>query len=98
MSKLKIAIYGTGNFANKTHIPNILTVPDAEIVAASDVNEDALNSTVQEFGIHRSYADAHEMIDNEEMDVLYSIVPAFARTDVEIRAAQKGIHIFSEKP
>ena len=98
MSKLRIAIYGTGNFANKTHIPNILTVPDAEIVAASDANEDALNSTVQEFGIHRSYADAHEMIDSEELDVLYSIVPAFARTDVEIKAAQKGIHIFSEKP
>lgn len=98
MTKLRIAIYGTGNFANKTHIPNILTVPEVEIVAASDVNADALRATVTEFGIPRSYADAHEMIEREEFDVLYSIVPAFARTDVEIQAARKGIHIFSEKP
>ncbi|MEC7866642.1 MAG: hypothetical protein VYE00_03265, partial [Candidatus Poribacteria bacterium] len=28
----------------------------------------------------------------------YSVVPAFARTDVEAIAASKGIHIFSEKP
>ena len=30
--------------------------------------------------------------------MLYSIVPAYVRTDVEVIAAQKGIHIFSEKP
>ena len=98
MNKLRVAIYGTGNFANKTHIPNILTIPDVEIVAASDVNEVALKSTVAEFGIPRSYEDANEMVDTEELDALYSIVPAFARTDVEIQAARKGIHIFSEKP
>ena len=38
------------------------------------------------------------MVDNENMDALYSVVPAYARTDVEATAAAKGIHIFSEKP
>ncbi|HAA73841.1 TPA: hypothetical protein DCE37_01820, partial [Candidatus Latescibacteria bacterium] len=31
-------------------------------------------------------------------DVLFSCVPAFARKDVETTAAEKGVHIFSEKP
>ncbi len=38
------------------------------------------------------------MLASQEMDVLYSCVPAFARTDVEATAARSGIHLFSEKP
>ena len=35
------------------------------------------------------------MVDNEDMDALYSVVPAYARTDVEATAATKGIHILA---
>ena len=39
------------------------------------------------------------MLEKESMDALWSIVPAFARTGgVEVAAASKGIHLFSEKP
>ena len=38
------------------------------------------------------------MLDAEAIDVLYSIVPAYVRTDVEVTAVEKGIHLFSEKP
>ena len=39
------------------------------------------------------------MVDNENMDALYSVVPAYARADIEAAAAAtKGVHIFSEKP
>ena len=38
------------------------------------------------------------MLDQVEFDALYSIVPAYARTDVEMTAAKRGIHLFSEKP
>tara|TARA_B100001964_G_C13833343_1_gene422584 strand:- start:100 stop:246 length:147 start_codon:yes stop_codon:yes gene_type:complete len=32
------------------------------------------------------------------LDVVYVAVPTFAHYDVEILAAQKGIHLFLEKP
>ena len=38
------------------------------------------------------------MLAEEQLDALYSVVPAFARTDVEAAAAARGIHLFSEKP
>ena len=37
------------------------------------------------------------MLDNEDIDAFYSVVPAYARTDVEATAATKGIHIFQRE-
>ena len=96
--KIRVAIYGCGRFANRVHIPNLLKLDSVEIVAICDVNPQALKSTAEAFNISRTYQDGHQMLDSEKIDVLYSVVPAYARTDVEATAAAKGIHIFSEKP
>lgn len=95
---IRVAIYGAGNFANKQHLPNLSRIDGVDLVAVCDVNEQAARDTAGRFDIPRTYTDAHEMLDRENIDALWSIVPAFARTDVEATAARKGIHIFSEKP
>ncbi|MCZ6679790.1 MAG: Gfo/Idh/MocA family oxidoreductase [Candidatus Poribacteria bacterium] len=95
---VRVAIYGCGSWANRTHIPNLLKLGGVEIVAICDANLPALQSTAERFNISRTYQDGHEMLDNEEIDALYSVVPAYARTDVEATAAAKGVHLFSEKP
>ena len=97
-SKVRIGIYGCGSWANRTHIPNLLKLDGVEIVAICDSNPQSLKSTAEAFSISRTYADGHQMVDNEDMDALYSVVPAYARSDLEATAATKGIHIFSEKP
>ena len=96
--RLRVAFYGCGNFANKTRIPNVLQTNSVDIVAVCDSNLQAAQETATRFKIPSVYQDAYEMLDTEAIDVLYSIVPAYVRTDVEVTAAQKGIHIFSEKP
>jgi predicted dehydrogenase len=93
-----VAIYGCGRFANRVHIPNLLQIDGVEIVALCDVDPGALRSTARTFGVARTYSDGHRMLDDVEIDALYSVVPAYARTDVEATAAARGIHIFSEKP
>jgi len=95
---VRVAFFGTGQFANRTHIPNLMKIGGVDIVAICDINPKALQSTTEQFGISKTYHDAYQLLDQEEFDVLYSVVPAFARTDVEAMAASKGIHIFSEKP
>ena len=96
--KVRISIYGCGSWANRTHIPNLLQLDGVEIVAVCDSNLESLKSTAEAFDIPKTYSDGHEMVEDENMDALYSVVPAYARTDVESTAAAKGIHIFSEKP
>jgi len=96
---LRVGIYGAGRFANHKHIPNLLSTEGVRIVALADVNPEALASTAASLpGDVHTYADAHEMLARETLDALYSCVPAFARTDVEIAAARAGLHLFSEKP
>lgn len=96
-TNVRVAIYGAGSFANRTHIPNLVRT-GVDLVAVCDVDGDAAAATSQQFGIPRTYGDGHEMLAQEEIDVLYSCVPAYARTDVEAAAAARGLHLFSEKP
>ncbi|NKB65878.1 MAG: hypothetical protein GKR89_02340 [Candidatus Latescibacteria bacterium] len=95
---VRVAIYGTGRWANRTHLPNLRKIDGVEIVGLCDAQAESLQATAQAFGIERTYADGQQMLDREEIDILYSVVPAFARTDVEARAAAGGVHLFSEKP
>ena len=88
-SKIRIGIYGCGSWANRTHIPNLLKLEGVEIVAVCDSNPESLKSTAEAFNIPKTYTDGHEMVDNEDMDALYSVVPAYVRTDVEATAATK---------
>jgi predicted dehydrogenase len=94
---VRAAIYGTGSWANQTHIPNLKKL-GVDVVAACDVDAAALGCTAKRFDIPAVYTDGREMVEKERFDVLYSVVPAFARMDVEIRAVERGIHLFSEKP
>ena len=95
---VRVGIYGAGRFANRTHIPNLMKIEGAEVVAACDVDQSAVETTAQTFAIPSVYTDGQEMLAREKLDALYSVVPAFARTDVEAAAARQGVHLFSEKP
>ena len=95
---IRVAIYGAGSFANSCRIPNLRGIDGVRIVAVCDVDGQAREATSQRFAIPRAYADAGRMLEDEKIDVLYSLVHAADRTDVEARAAARGIHLFSEKP
>ena len=95
---VRVGFYGVGRFANRTHIPNLQKLGGVEIVALCDADPKALAATLERVPGARAYTDAHEMLRAESLDVLYSCVPAYARTDVEQVAARRGIHLFSEKP
>ena len=95
---IRVAIYGAGSFANSCRIPNLRCIDGVRIVAVCDVDRQAREATAQRFAIPRAYADAGRMLEDEKIDVLYSLVNAADRTDVEARAAAQGIHLFSEKP
>ncbi len=101
-SNVRVAFYGCGNFAKNTRIPNLLQNDSVNIVAVCDSNVKTAQETAQHFNIphvyHSENGGAHQMLGTQEFEVLYSIVPAYVRTDVEVIAAEKGVHIFSEKP
>jgi predicted dehydrogenase len=101
MSKeIRVGFYGTGGIARHTHIPILQDLPGVSIVAICDTNSEALDEigATHAIGPEHRYWDGLEMIEKEDLGLLFSCVPAFARTDVETTAVAKGIHLFSEKP
>ena len=96
--RVRVAFLGAGRFSTSTHMPNVSKLPDAEIIAICDLDSERLSAAGKKFGVAALYGDYHEMLDREKIDVLFSIVRAFQRTDADIIAAQKGIHLFIEKP
>ena len=95
---VRVAVFGAGAHAVTQHIPNLLANGGAQIVAVCDINEQAARAAAQLFGISAVYTDGLDMVESAELDALWSMVPALARPAVEIAAADKGIHIFCEKP
>jgi predicted dehydrogenase len=70
---------------------------DVNIAAICDVVGETAERVAGEFGA-KPYTDHRKMLDSESLCALYVSVPTFAHTDAEILAAQRGVHLFVEKP
>ena len=93
---ISVGFVGAGGRA-RAHMKVLGGMDDVKIVAICDVAEETARTVAGELGA-TSYTDHHAMLDGESLDALYVSVPTFAHTDAEVLAAQKGIHLFLEKP
>ncbi|NPV08205.1 MAG: Gfo/Idh/MocA family oxidoreductase [Anaerolineae bacterium] len=96
MDTVKVGFIGLGGMGQH-HLQSLRSIPEARVVAVCDINPELATSVGTEYRA-RSYTDHHELLDKEELDALYVVIPPFAHTDAELIAARKGIHLFVEKP
>jgi len=96
MSIVNIGFIGLGGMG-RAHLDSLRKLSDARVVAVCDINAELSAATGKEFEA-RSYTDHHDLLDKEDIDALYVVIPPFAHTDAELIAARKGIHLFVEKP
>ena len=97
---VRVAIYGAGGHSRNAHAPSLRALPGVEIVAIADPNRELAAQLAADFAPGaRLYSDGAEMLEAEELDALFSVVPARVRPQgVEAAAARKGVALFSEKP
>ncbi|MDW8051846.1 MAG: Gfo/Idh/MocA family oxidoreductase [Armatimonadota bacterium] len=93
---IRIGFVGTGGIA-QTHFDALSQIEGAQLVAFCDIDAERAQRAAQRFG-GRAYADWREMLDNETLDALYICVPPYAHDGAEEAAAERGIHLFVEKP
>jgi len=93
---LRIGFLGTGGIA-RTHLNALRQLEEAEVVAFCDIVEERAEGAAKQFDA-LAFTDHRKMLDEVKMDALFVCLPPFAHTDAEITAAEKGIHIFVEKP
>lgn len=73
--------------------------PNCKIVAVADGDAEGLKKATQRLGVDQGFADYRQMLDVAKPDVV-SICPRWLdqRRDMVVAAAERGIHIYMEKP
>lgn len=98
MRAIRVGMIGAGSHANKVHYPSISSIKEAEIVAICDVNRDRLQVTAEKYGIKNRYTDHREMLDREELDAVYVIMPPHQLYDIVVDCLKDNLNVFIEKP
>jgi myo-inositol 2-dehydrogenase/D-chiro-inositol 1-dehydrogenase len=96
MNTVRVGFVGTGGIA-QTHLEALSRIAGAQLVAFCDVDAARAESAAARFG-GRAYTDYAQMLREEPLDALYVCVPPHAHGEVEQLAAERGIHLFVEKP
>jgi len=81
------------------NIKNIaFKIPNAELTALCDLNEDMLNETCKAWNVPYAYTSYEDMLKNEELDAVVLTSPSHLHTSQIAAALEAGLHVFSEKP
>jgi predicted dehydrogenase len=98
MRTVKIGVVGAGSHANNVHYPSLFAIKEAEVVAVCDLNPDRLRATAEKYSIPGRYTDYREMLDKEELDTVYLIMPPHQLYDIAVDCLKQGLNLFIEKP
>jgi predicted dehydrogenase len=94
---IRVGFVGTGNITRR-HFGALAQLRDrAEVVAVCDVVDERAQAAAAPLGA-KAYLSSYEMLSREKLDALYVCLPPDAHVDQELAAAERGIHLFIEKP
>ncbi|NLS77362.1 MAG: Gfo/Idh/MocA family oxidoreductase [Chloroflexi bacterium] len=97
MAKLKVGVIGVGGIA-RTHMPGWAASEHAEVVAGSDVSEDALTKWGAQYGITHLETDSAALINDPDIDIIDVCTPNNYHAPLSIAAMRAGKHVLCEKP
>lgn len=98
MKKLNVGIIGAGRIG-QVHAKSITYhIPQAKIVAISDIYYEGAKRVAESLGIPNAYEDYHEILNNPEIDAVLICSSTDTHADIAVEAVEAGKHIFCEKP
>ena len=99
--KYRIGVIGHTGRGNYGHgIDRVwLELPQCEIVGVADANEAGLKAAVTRLKAPKGFADYRKMLDELKPDIA-AVGPRWLdqHRDMVVAAAERGIHIYMEKP
>ena len=97
MKKIKVGLTGLGRIG-KAHLDNLVyRLPEAQIVAVSDINPET-KKLAGDYGIRHFYRDFREVLALPEIEAVIICSPTPTHLEYIKLAAEAGKHIFCEKP
>lgn len=97
--KYRVAIIGCGGMGH-SHASAFQNHPRTEVVAAMDINPDAVNKLAKDYSVPGVYLDRKEMFRKEKLDIVDVCTWQSVRAEITVDAAENtdAIGMFGEKP
>ncbi|MDH3718676.1 MAG: Gfo/Idh/MocA family oxidoreductase [Planctomycetota bacterium] len=97
----RVAVVGSTGRGGYGHALDeaFIDVPNTQIVAVADDDEKGRAQTATKLSVQQAFADYRKMLDAAKPDILV-IAPSWIdrRRDMAVAAAERGIHMYVEKP
>lgn len=96
MNKIKVAVVGTG-FIGPAHIEALRRLPNVEVVALCEVNQELADAKAAQLGIPKGYT-FDDMLKVQEIQAVHVCTPNFLHYSQSKAALEAGKHVICEKP
>jgi predicted dehydrogenase len=83
---------------SEIHMNAYKNIPEAKVIAISDINLDRAKAFAQKYGIKRVYNDALKLFEMKDLDFVDICTPISTHAKLACEAAKHGHNIFLEKP
>ncbi len=93
---LRVGFIGAGQIA-QVHLKNVQESGLAEVVAVSDIDEQAASVSAKKFGAI-PYFDNVKMLDSEKLDAVFICIPPYNHGQIEEEIVKREINMLVEKP
>jgi predicted dehydrogenase len=94
--KLRIGIVGAGGIVRERHLPGLLPLPNAQIVAVCNSRVESSRCIAHDFNIPEVMNDWAEMIDRPDLDIIWIGTPPYLHAPITISALEAGKHVFCQ--
>jgi predicted dehydrogenase len=98
MGRLKIGILGAGGIARSIHLPALAEIKEAELRALCDYVPGRAEEAAKPYHIPGLYLSYHDMLNREELDAVFVLVPPDGLFRAAADCLLAGKHVFMEKP
>ncbi|MBL8994023.1 MAG: Gfo/Idh/MocA family oxidoreductase, partial [Spirochaetia bacterium] len=96
--KMRIGFIGAGKQAQSAHVRNYAMLPDCEMVAIADLDEDLAQRVAARWNIPKAYANATDMVAKEKLDGLVVTLQPGVQGRILPDLLASKIPIAAEKP
>lgn len=97
---LRAGVVGAGNIGQGAHLPAYKNLPETELVALCDTDQERLDTIAEQYGIPKEFRflSHEEMYAKANLDVVSIGTPTWAHHEETISALNNDIHVLCEKP
>lgn len=95
--KIQVGIIGIG-FIGPAHIEALRRLPNIEVVALADINQEIADKKANQLGVPKAYYDYRELLKLDSIESVHICTPNFLHFSIAKKAIEAGKHVICEKP